>query len=839
VLEPSTPLSWNWHIERVCEHIQHLIEDHIKKKADPNYVMEYSNSVINVPPGTAKSRMLMVAAPAWAWENWPGLKFLCLSGNPSNVTRDAAFCRDLVQSNWYQETFRPDWELREDQNAVTRYTNTKGGERISKGITAKLTGDRGDCVAGETLIATELGDVPIEALHSMTSPPRVWSFNHETNECELRRIVASRRITRSGIVDVCTSAGNTLRCTNDHKIHGEKGYTKAACIAGCEVSVMRRRDEPSNREAYSVQQLLNSNPYMRNMRQGLSERGGRGSEAFKTRSEERSFLQYEMQEAVAQSQPDYIELRELREELSAALKKENKAYLFDSLSRQTGCKVSLSQDATRQSVRLLPCDDASKFQASAILQQDVPEPSALKANGRQGELTLQEGVEPIWSGLSDGSADSRTRRMAMYNMRSNTRRKSADGTPYKSQTGRQPIGKSDYAVRCMSYDTPQIEGTAVLSSDETSASRRGEKIAVYDIQVEKNHNFFAGGLLVHNCILLDDPNDVKEADSENIRKGINSDWDSSIYNRVNHYAAAVRMIIQQRVHEEDFSGHVLGKGNWVHFKLPLEYETKQLCECHSCKSGILGDYDERTEEGQVLHPDRFTDEVIEDLKITLGEEGYAGQCQQNPDPASGGKFKWTYWRFWKKDGDPDIGARPERCYSGGARILPEEFDDIIMSTDCAFRGKAKNDRVATFAIARKGADRFILDRDCDNMDFGETKDSIRHMSKRVPRAGAKLVEGKANGDAVVNDLRNEITGMIIRDPKGGKESRASILKPVVQAGNYYLPDGAPWLDDFCHEFARFPRGKFDDQIDAVSQAEAYFQEEVEDELFVAGSLYTR
>ncbi len=87
-----------------------------------------------------------------------------------------------------------------------------------------------------------------------------------------------------------------------------------------------------------------------------------------------------------------------------------------------------------------------------------------------------------------------------------------------------------------------------------------------------------------------------------------------------------------------------------------------------------------------------------------------------------------------------------------------------------------------------------------------------------PDASRKLVEDKANGSAIVSTLEHEIAGIIPVNPEGGKEARAAAVQPQIESGNVYLPDGAPWLDDFVEEFAAFPRGRHDDQVDALSQA---------------------
>ena len=156
VLEPSTPLVWNWHIEVVCDHVQALLEGRIPKR----------NLLINVPPGTMKSRIVSVCAPAWWWIRFPEYRFIFASANPRVATRDSMLCRQLIESAWYRGTFRPRWRLAADQNAKTLYKTTVGGVRQAISVNAKVTGDRADVLFGDDLLdaADAESDVAREAV---------------------------------------------------------------------------------------------------------------------------------------------------------------------------------------------------------------------------------------------------------------------------------------------------------------------------------------------------------------------------------------------------------------------------------------------------------------------------------------------------------------------------------------------------------------------------------------------------------------------------------------------------------------------------------------------------
>lgn len=147
-LEPTTPLVWNWHIAVVCDHVQALLEGRIPKR----------NLLINVPPGTMKSRIVSVCAPAWWWIQHPSYRFIFASANPRVATRDSMFCRTLIESTWYRRTFRPPWGLLGDQNTKTLYGTNRGGFRQAVTVGAKVTGDRADALFGDDLLDAAEGE---------------------------------------------------------------------------------------------------------------------------------------------------------------------------------------------------------------------------------------------------------------------------------------------------------------------------------------------------------------------------------------------------------------------------------------------------------------------------------------------------------------------------------------------------------------------------------------------------------------------------------------------------------------------------------------------------------
>jgi hypothetical protein len=102
------------------------------------------NLLINVPPGTGKSRIVSVFTPAWMWLRWPPFKFMFSAPTRTSRCATRLYCKDVIESEWYQDTFKPTWGLDKSQNAKSYFRNTAGGERRAKGIMSRITGGRSD-----------------------------------------------------------------------------------------------------------------------------------------------------------------------------------------------------------------------------------------------------------------------------------------------------------------------------------------------------------------------------------------------------------------------------------------------------------------------------------------------------------------------------------------------------------------------------------------------------------------------------------------------------------------------------------------------------------------------
>jgi predicted phage terminase large subunit-like protein len=296
-----------------------------------------------------------------------------------------------------------------------------------------------------------------------------------------------------------------------------------------------------------------------------------------------------------------------------------------------------------------------------------------------------------------------------------------------------------------------------------------------------------------HLVAVDDPINVKDQYSDAALEGCIFWWDQVMSSRFINMATALKLIIMQRVSEKDLSGHVLAQGGYEHLMLPSEYESKRKCVTS------IGWVDPRETERELLFPALFTPEVIADRKRILGSVGYAGQELQRPAPAEGGLYKRDWWQMYKLAELPAL-------------------DSMCISVDATFKDSKDSDYVAIQCWGFLGPRCYLIDRIHAQMGFSATKQAVKTMIAKHKRAYAVLIEDKANGSAIIEELGREFSGIIAVNPEGGKLARAWSTSPDVEAHNVYLPEDLPGIGEFIEEHASFPNAAHDDDVDCQTQA---------------------
>ena len=870
VVEPATKLQWNWHHELIANTLQALFEDWKKATDDETYINAVRNAALNTCPGSLKSRITSVFFPVWCWLHRPGMKFICLSVNEDAAMRDARAARDLIRSDFFQTSFHPKWTLKGDQDAISNYGNTEGGERLSKPSGSQVVGLRADCVAGETLVATELGDMRIDALHEMhergEEVPRVWTMNHETNNLELHNILGTRCIPQREIVEVITEADNLLRCTDDHRIHTEeKGYEQAASIARSTVSVLRSAVvSVSEQDSTALSRVSLRNLNVHTLHDGVRTPRSRVRQTGSARCYGRSILQQELQDDLYAAQSHHAALLDLRQGVQN--QGQVSSLLLERVRRKTHepsyANVGVS------SVPAVQRDLSADRDEGDVLQPRLRELCAFDSHDRFRELSLQRQHQPVRRIVDvTGDANSRARRQPMHGMREERRGESARTarTSHRRESAEQRPREPDNVLRRVSYDVSQTHRSTVLSVSTPFEGGSRTKVNVYDLHIDGCHNFFANGILVHNCILYDDPNDPHEAENAAEREKLNSLFETNIYNRVNDPLRSLRIGIQQRVHSNDWTGFVITKqglwspanpDGWLHLVLPVEFDPERKfmlpASLVSRLRELLGDSakivveDQRITAGMSVHPERFSaDYLTAERKRWEGTASFSAQMNQAPINKKGGQIRREWFNFFRLEGGvrANVDAlggghpRPPECHGGDAYLVQAarhrpgqwQFDWVVISIDAALQKTDRGSNWGLGVMAGQGGRRFVLDDRTQRGDILEIIQVLRDMIRTWP-VDKILIEKKAAGESLRVMLQAEMAKgdlppiqIEVVDPGNqGKEQRLDPCKPALSAGMLHLLDGAPWLDAFVSELAAFPFGTRDDRTDLVSMCMNHF-----------------
>ncbi len=284
--------------------------------------------------------------------------------------------------------------------------------------------------------------------------------------------------------------------------------------------------------------------------------------------------------------------------------------------------------------------------------------------------------------------------------------------------------------------------------------------------------------------MCDDPHNVEQAESEAVRESTLTWWDETMSTRGNDPTRVARVIVMQRVHENDLTAHCLDRGGYEHLCLPMEYEVD-----HPTRSSTsLGFVDPRKKAGQLLWADRFTAEALAKLKRSLGEYGTAGQLQQRPTPRGGGMFKAEHLKLFPAD-----------------RPMPA-MHFVIQSYDTAFTEQTTNDPTActVWGIWEDKAGKrnmLLLDGWDEHLRYSRAR--ARIIKDWSAKYGAKsddhanpgrrpdvvLVEDKGSGIAIIQELRAaRVPAQKYNPGKADKVSRGEQALPIYEMGTVWIPE---------------------------------------------------
>lgn len=321
-----------------------------------------------------------------------------------------------------------------------------------------------------------------------------------------------------------------------------------------------------------------------------------------------------------------------------------------------------------------------------------------------------------------------------------------------------------------------------------------------------------------NTLLIDDPVKPMEAYSETIRTSTNQNIRTTLFSRLNDKRTGSIVLIMQRLHEDDPTGHLLKDGGWTHVKLPAEAKTHVLIR--------LKDKEWEMQPGDLLFSKRLSREILDQDLLDMSAANYAGQMLQEPVPVGGGEFKPEEWIQYYRNGS----------------LKPKTMNVVILADpaggDEINKKKKKLSDWTTFLVFGLAPDNnyYWLDGIRDRLNPTERVNTLfmlhrkwNELCGKPPKVGYEkygmmtdthYLKGKMSEDSYHFSLV-ELGGAM------NKEERIRKLIPDMQNHRWYFPDTMPYVDgegryfdlikEMINEMQSFPRSRWDDLMDNASR----------------------
>lgn len=772
VIEPSQPYVHGWHIDAICEHLQAVTRG------------EITRLLINIPPGTMKSLITGVFWPAWEWGpmRMQSQRYVAASHSQEFSIRDTLKMRRLVSSDWYQRLWPT--PLTKDQNEKQKFENQATGFRQAMAMKS-LTGTRGDCLLPWNVVDTDIGRLTIGEIVDRSISCYALSYEQHTKRLVYRPIQAVARRTSQDFYRVHTASGVLVECTGDHRIYTARGYVEARLLSADDVLL---RVLPKGHKA---QCILNE-------------------EAREKRPQENS-VQSKMC-----TDHDKLGGWEARAELQRVRGENHKEAGMVLFSDVQGKILAEKHDKT----------GVKKDAVVNSELQDLQHADHAKNNCSRASILLEgvQGYSPFFSheggeepGVAEWDERKKIHKSFAQAIPKDTRTDSGEGlttvrglfrenrlvrASHRHEPREQCVGQFSHIVPSVSCHST-FEGAFVVEGDSVAMVERVcESATVYDIQVEGTRCFFANGILVHNCVIIDDPHSVEGALSDADRKTTLRVFTETVPTRLNNPDKSAIVVVMQRLHEDDVSGFILANDHgYDHLMLPMELEPERKCVTR------IGFEDPRTYEGELLFPERFPREVVDRDKKMMNTYAVAGQFQQRPSPRGGGLIK---------------GASFSRY------VQPPLMEFRSIYADTAQKTAERNDYSVFECWGYSGGKIYLLDLIRGKWEAPELKRrALEFWAKHnaVENAGmlrSLVVEDKASGTGLIQEIKSAGKIPVVAQQRTkDKYSRIMDVLSYIEAGLVCLPSDAPFTSDFvdeCESFTSDDTHSHDDQIDPMIDA---------------------
>lgn len=279
-----------------------------------------------------------------------------------------------------------------------------------------------------------------------------------------------------------------------------------------------------------------------------------------------------------------------------------------------------------------------------------------------------------------------------------------------------------------------------------------------------------------NLGVIDDPMKPKHSRSRAYREAFKNWFPETWYNR--REPGASMIVVMQRIGQRDpidfLYRREVGKGEDITEAAPQHWHVACFDERHSSKP--LADFqgpkglpktctleEDPREEGQILAPERFDEDEVEDQQRTAGPFAEPQRQQRTSEPTGD---------FWNEEwfhvfGDPR--NDPHQDLPAGAMNGGRDWDTAYTKDE----SNSASAQVESYRDSQDPCNIYVTDV---GWRWLETPELVEWMKRLEP---PHHVEAKASGKSVAPMLRRENIPVSEVDVAGDKYSRAADVKPIV------------------------------------------------------------
>lgn len=763
---------------------------------------EITRLIINIPPGFSKTELATINMIARGLALNPRARFLHLSYSHNLALLNSSTARAIVKSKDYQAMWP--MALRDDSDSKGMWWTEHGGGVYATSAAGQVTGFRAGhmepgwqgCFPAGTMVETEFGPRAIDEIIANKEEIRVWSFNHKKGCTELQPVIGWWKNPPNSIVEVSLSDGTIFECTPDHKIYTEnRGYVRADSLLSSDLlpAYAPHAFDLGNCNAKASSKLLSGDA---GVKQNII---ANFVHPFTAWGEFFSKLKTFSYGSPCHAIPNLV----------------NHANNYAVSFGNSGSWLAAEKNSD--------CIISSEFRAGSTLEQrECAVPFGVRhvfGLGSPCEIVspiverISVKVSPFISGLLGAIKSSQYKLMDI------------------SWGNRTIFGQANSIVsmtiqllfKGFSFNNVSLSATGdnlpINASDSAEVANLVESFVTgyrnpvlvrhvrhvdnsYCLTVRCNSNFIlsSGKVLVHNCLLIDDPVKPDDAFSEVMREGVNTRFNETIKSRLALQTTPM-IVIMQRIHYNDLSGYLLRGGSgemWHHLCLPVYIDNSEP-------------YPEENTHGIPIEhglPDGWLwpEKLNESHRAGLESHRrtFEAQYMQRPRKFNAEGALWTEALI--------AAARAFR--------ISEEKNRTVVGIDPSTTSSESSDETGIIVASRYGRGEkmcYSVDGDYSGKytPSGWAKKAIEAYNAH--NADAIVIETNQGGDMVESTLRlSGFKGRIIRvHASKGKFARAEPVAALYEQGKVAHNGNLYTLENQCMEYIPATAKKSPDRMDAM------------------------